>query len=134
MNDGEPEHVEAYFKPDARKLIAALLQRLDEVEREQAATKKELLEIKQAQQPRSNKKRKKPMTEEEEEIWKEARRRVVRLTKAKMTEEDKKAKYETAKDIWEEHFGGGKPPNSYFQYVTVGNASITKYNKEFFSD
>ena len=137
VNDGEPEHVEAYFKPDARKLIAALLQRLDEVEKEQAATKKDLLDLKQQRevQPRSSKKRKQPpLTEEEQEIWEEARRRVARLTKAKMTEEDKKAKYETAKDIWEEHFGGGKPPNSYFQYVTVGNETITKYNREFFSD
>jgi hypothetical protein len=136
VNDGEPEHVEAYFKPDARKLIAALLQRVDELEKNQTAMKNELLEMKQqAQQPRSSKKRKQPpLTEEEQEIWNEARRRVARLTKAKMTEGDKRAKYETAVDIWEENFGGGKPPNSYFQFVTVGNASITKYNKEFFSD
>lgn len=133
VNDGEPEHVEAYFKPNARKLMAALLQRVDELEKNQAAIN-ELLEMKQ-QAPRSSKKRKQPpLTEEEQEIWEEARRRVARLTKAKMTEEDKRAKYETAKDIWEENFGGGKPPNSYFQFVTVGNASITKYNKEFFSD
>ena len=134
VNDGEPEHVEAYFKPDGRKLIAALLQRLSEVEKDQAAMKNELLEMKQ-QAPRSSKKRKQPpLTEEEQEIWNEARRRVARLTKAKMTEGDKRAKYELAKDIWEQNFGGEKPPNSYFQFVSVGNASITKYNKEFFSD
>jgi hypothetical protein len=128
-DNSEPDEVVKYFEAGDKKIMAQLLERMSVFEEQVGGLVRKIQEQEETiegLQQRGGKKRK-IVNEDRQEVYSEIRRKVMALTKGRMTEDDKNAKFELALALWDENFEGEKPPYSFFTKVGVGKKTIGLY-------